>query len=237
MEIQDNTIKNLLKNHRISSIFILFYVGINGIVYLLNGMKYPDNRDFTLITSWFNLSEDFSRIYASFYVGFAYNFISPLSIIVILEFASSGLYSWGNIYTVSVWYSFLLAIIATYLTSIYLLIYRHTSGSGTSIIAFSLSILLIFYLVIELIHIIKQAIGRTKSTQGFSYLERFLFVSYGIIFFVVFSYFMFFQNNVDSSLHVFGAIIFTFIFSFSIIGKLLLQYFRNIGKKHCNNLM
>lgn len=149
-------------------------------------MKYPDNRDFTLITSWFNLSEDFSRIYASFYIGFAYNFISPLSIIVILEFASSGLYSWGNIYTVSVWYSFLLAIIATYLTSIYLLIYRHTSVSGTSIIAFSLSILLIFYLVIELIHIIKQAIGRTKSTQGFSYLERFLFVSYGIIFLLYF---------------------------------------------------
>lgn len=75
--------QNWVKTFKISMVFTFFYVGVNGIVLLINGFKYPVNPLFTFLTSWFNLSEDYS--YTSFYVGFSLNFLLPLGVIAYYE--------------------------------------------------------------------------------------------------------------------------------------------------------
>lgn len=69
-------------------VFSFFYVCVNCIVLLCNGMKYPENSEFTFLTSWFNLSEDYLTIYSSFYVGFGINFLTTLGIIASYEYFS-----------------------------------------------------------------------------------------------------------------------------------------------------
>ena len=65
MKFSEVPVRTWVKTFKISIIFTIFYVGVNGVVLLISGFKYPANPVFTFLTSWFNLSEDYSKLYDS----------------------------------------------------------------------------------------------------------------------------------------------------------------------------
>lgn len=215
---------NCLKKHSIFIIFVSFYVLVNATAYLLNGMKYPDNSYFTFLTAWFNLSEDFSNIYSNFYIGFLYNFFVPLSIILTWEFLYPKLYVKDKNYIFPLKYSFFIGVFATYICTILIWIYDHIIATGSSILAFTLILLLLLYLCAELLYITKTEFRKDQSNMLYNSKIYIIFLIVLIILLAYYAYILFINNNPDWHLHILGIVISTILYCFILPIKLLINH-------------
>lgn len=144
----------LLKHLRLTYTFSIFYVAINALVYFINGMVYPpqSNRNFTLITSWFNWTENYDKsLYHTFLAGFAVNFLLPLIAILGYELYSYYVQSKYTLRYIPASNSFILGIIATYILSWISYSKGEMVGSGTSILGICLFVTFIVLVLVEVI--------------------------------------------------------------------------------------
>ena len=208
-------ILKLLTKSPISLAFCFFYLVVNTLAFLLNGMKYPTNDLFTLLTAWFNLSEDFSRSYFNFYYGVVNNFVIVLFFIAIFDFYSRTSYLKNKFYFISLKYSFLLGILATYFWSIYSFIDRHFVPSGTSIISFCLLLLYASYMIIEVIFISISEFNKGKVVSHIRH-GKYLIILYVALSIVLLGFSSsYLINNSDWKFHLAG--LFIFVISLFII--------------------
>ena len=228
MKFSKISVCNYLNMFRISMVFSFFYVCVNCIVLLCNGMKYPENSEFTFLTSWFNLSEDYLTIYSSFYFGFGINFLTTLGIIASYEYFSKKMYNNDRHYFLTIGYPFLFGIIATYIISSYNWIYVHSPGSGSSILSFSLLLLFIIYIVLELIHVAIYKHSRVQIYRSFSLkLHLFLLIA-GLFTLTYIAYLFYIHNNPYWLLHIDGFIIFILISAVFVLWRALYFAVRKI---------
>ncbi len=222
--------QNWLKTFRISIIFTFFYIGVNGIVLLVNGFKYPVNPLFTFLTSWFNLSEDYS--FSSFYVGFSLNFLVPLSIIATYEYYLMSTSLRDKYYFVNVYVSFVFGVIATYILSAYNWVKFHYPGSGSSILAFGFLILFIFYFCVNLSFSYDKKLERRKSIEELGIKKTNLIIKIMSVITAIslycFSYLLFIFQNKSWGLHVDGLIIFILLVLFFKSGLVIYRTFKDM---------
>ena len=229
MKFSKISVCNYLNMFRISMVFSFFYVCVNCIVLLCNGMKYPENSEFTFLTSWFNLSEDYLTIYSSFYVGFGINFLTTLGIIASYEYFSKKMYINDRHYFLTIGYPFLFGIIATYIISSYNWVYAHSPGSGSSILSFSLLLLFIIYVVLELIEMsIYIKYSRDRIYWSFSLKSRLLLLIAGLFTSTYIACFFYINNNPYWLLHIAGFIIFILISTVFVLCRSLYFAVRKI---------
>ena len=230
MSFSINTVYNFGKTFKISIIFTFFYVGVNGIVLLVNGFKYPVNPLFTFLTSWFNLSEDYS--YSSFYVGFSLNFLLPLGVIAFYECCLMSSPLRGKYYFVNVYLFFVCSIIATYVMSAINWSEFHYPGNGSSILAFSLFIIATFYSWLNFTFYSFKDFWRIKTRKHLRtktnspIIPRTLVSILAIIAYAI-TYFLFISQNKSWGLHISGFIIFILFVSFFKSGLFIYRSLKN----------
>ena len=210
----------MVKIFKVSMIFTFFYVGVNGLILLINGFKYPTAPLFTFLTAWFNLSEDYS--YSSFYLGFLFNFIPPLICIIMYEIYLMRQPIKEKLYFVNVEVVFTLGVFSTYVVSAVTWKVYHYPGSGSSILGFTLSMLFIFYFSVSLSYNPKRNLNRRRLRKEINIKkDEFNLMIIKVILFIVLSiisFSIYIINNSSWYLHVLGFIIFiffVFIFKFS----------------------
>ena len=210
----------LLTKSPISLAFCFLYLVVNSLAFLLNGMKYPTNNLFTLLTAWFNLSEDFSRSYFNFYYGVVDNFVIVLFFIAIFDYYSRRSYLNNKFYFISLKYSFLLGILSTYFWSIYFFIDHHFVPSGTSIISFCLLLLYASYMIIEAIFISINGYNKGKEVPHIRQgkYQIILYIALSIVLLAFSSSYLI--NNSDWKFHLAGL----FIFAISLFILISLKY-------------
>ncbi len=214
--------QNWLKSFRISIIFTFFYIGVNGLILLINEFKYPTAPLFTFLTAWFNISEDYS--YSSFYVGFLSNFVPPLICIIIYEIYLMRQPIKEKLYFVNVEVVFTLGVFSTYVVSAVTWKVYHYPGSGSSILGFTLLMLVIFYVLVNVRFLFKMKLEKWSLKKEIHIKkEEFKSNILMVIFAIGLYSFLFLQYIISNSswyLHVLGFIIFiffVFIFKFSSI--------------------
>ena len=212
-----NTVYNFCKTFKVAIIFTFFYVGVNGIVLLFNGFKYPVYPLFTFLSSWFNLSEDYS--YSSFYVGFSLNFLLPLGVIVFYEYSLMSSSLRGKYFFVNVCLFFVCSIIATYITSAINWSEFHYPGNGSSILAFSLFIIVIFYFWVNFTFYPSKGYQRRKNKKYLgneisSQIVLITMVSLLAIIFYSITYILFIYQNKSWGNHLGGFVVFIMLVLF-----------------------
>ena len=217
MKFSEVPVRTWVKTFKMSIIFTIFYVGVNGVVLLISGFKYPANPVFTFLTSWFNLSEDYSKLYDSFYIGFANNFLVPLVIITVYECIDRISFLKHESYFLSAEYSFTLGILATYCLSAYNWIVNKSPGNGSSILAFCFFIALIFYMLIEVIFIVRK-----KFDDGYTPSNKILQIHLCIRVVLIptlslLAYCIFVHNNPNWPLHLAGLWVFIILAGIFVI--------------------
>ena len=226
MKFSEVPVRKWVKTFKISIIFTIFYVGINGIVLLINGFKYPVNPIFTFLTSWFNLSEDYLKLYDNFYLGFTSNYVGPLAIITIYECYHRITSLKHKIYFFTAEYSFIFGILATYLTSARNWIAYKSPGSGSSILAFCFFIALIIYMLIEVILIAEKKFSKGETTDHWS-LKKHLYVRIVLILTLSYSaYAMFVYNNRSWTLHIDGLMFFIILAAIFLLRRIKLSHIK-----------
>lgn len=228
MSFSINTVYNFCNTFKIAIVFTFFYVVVNGIDLLVNGFKYPTTPLFTFLTAWFNLSEDYS--YSSFYVGFLSNFIPPLICIIIYEIYLMRLPIKEKLYFVNVEVVFTLGVFSTYVVSAVTWQVFHYPGSGSSILGFTLLMLVIFYSWVNVRFLVKMKLEKWSLKKEIHIKkEEFKYNILMVIFVGLYSFpfLLYIINNSSWIFHVFGFIIFivfVFIFKFSSIIYRSLRY-------------
>lgn len=231
MKCRGIKVLGLLKTFKVSIIFTFFYLGVNGIVLLFNGFKYPVNPLFTFLTSWFNLSEDYSKFYDSFYIGFVSNFLEPLVIITGYECYNRITFLKHESYFLTAEYSFVFGVIATYLLSLFNWIVHNSPGSGSSILSFCFSISLIIYMLIEVIFIFGKKFNK-GDTPSHRILKRRLYVR--VVLIPTLSYFVYVTlvyDNPSWTLHLAGLWVFIILAGIFFI----IRSFSNLIKQRKKN--
>ncbi len=222
-----NTVYTFCKTFKISIIFTFFYVGVNGIVLLVNGFKYPANPLFTFLTSWFNLSEDYN--YSSFLDGFASNFIPLLIPLIVYEFYLMRQPIKEKLYFINADVAFTFGVISTYFISAFTWIVFHYPGSGSSILGFALSMLVIFYLSIDLSYNHRKNLEKMRLKKEID-IKREKFYNILIVIFPIVLYTIvasiYILNNRYWFLHVLGFMTFIILV---IIFKLCSFLFIKLG--------
>lgn len=217
MKFSEMLVHTWVKTFKISIIFTIFYVGVNGVVLLISGFKYPANPVFTFLTSWFNLSEDYSKLYVSFCIGFASNFFEPLAIITIYGCYDRITLLKRKSYFLSSEYSFTFGILATYFLSAYNWIVYKSPGNGSSILAFCFFIALISYMLIEVIFIVGK-----KFDDGYTHSNKILQIHLCIRVVLIpalslLAYGIFIHNNPSWTLHLAGLWVFIILAGIFVI--------------------
>ncbi len=138
-------------------IFVVAY--LPGLIYaILHSHSFPSGNLITLLTSWFNPTEDWQS-FSNVYAGIFFDFIIPLSLFLL---AALYTYAVGNslVRYLSMESIFVNGIIATYIFSGIGWYLTGTSGSGTSILFFSFSIafipIILFNISISVLRILKD---------------------------------------------------------------------------------
>lgn len=222
MSFSINTVYNFCNTFKIAIVFTFFYVVVNGIDLLVNGFKYPTTPLFTFLTAWFNLSEDYSS--RSFYVGFLYNFIPPLICIIIYEIYLMRQPIKEKLYFVNVEVVFTLGVFSTYVVSAVTWKVYHYPGSGSSILGFTLLMLVIFYSWLNVMLLVKMKLEKWRLKKEIHIKKKEFKYNILMVIFVIglysFPFLLYIINNSSWYLHVLGFIIFiffVFIFKFSSI--------------------
>lgn len=147
-----------LKNLPLTYLFAICYVVVNILVYALNGYSYPSEdsaRRFTLLTSWFNWSENYdTTTYPNFLSGFVQNFTFPLLFILEYETYTHYFLPGELSYYASAVNSFVLGAFSSYILSWESYVNPQSFvDSGSSILGFCM--LVTFILMVLLVTIIK----------------------------------------------------------------------------------
>lgn len=220
--------QNWVNTYKISIIFTFFYLGVNGIILLINGFKYPTAPLFTFLTAWFNLSEDYSS--PSFYLGFLFNFVPPLICIIIYETYLMRQPIKEKLYFVNVEVVFTLGVFTTYVVSAVTWKVYHYPGSGSSILGFTLLMLVIFYTWVNVRLLGKMKLEKWRLKKEIHIKKKEFMYNILMVIFVglySFPFLLYIINNSSWNFRVLGFIlfiVFVLIFKFSLIIYRSLRY-------------